>query len=190
MISTTVATLDTPDGPFTVVLDADATLRFPDFRAEERTFALVAQLAGRAGRGSAAGRVLVQAMSPDAPSIQHASHHDADAWDPEVQAFVDHGYAVGLVNYRGSTGYGKAWQDVLEGDPGRPEIEDVVAGRDDLVARGLASDIRIFPTQSGVEGKPSRSGDCAEPAGGDATAIAATAVVTTITASKRDARMW
>ena len=65
-------------------------------------------------------------------------HHDADGWDPEVQAFVDHGYAVGLVNYRGSTGYGKAWQDVLEGDPGRPEIEDVVAGRDDLVARGLA----------------------------------------------------
>jgi dipeptidyl aminopeptidase/acylaminoacyl peptidase len=65
-------------------------------------------------------------------------HHDADSWDPEVQAFVDHGYAVGLVNYRGSTGYGKAWQDMLEGDPGRPEIEDVVAGRDDLVARGLS----------------------------------------------------
>jgi dienelactone hydrolase len=65
-------------------------------------------------------------------------HHDADSWDPEVQALVDHGYAVGLVNYRGSTGYGKAWQDVLEGDPGRPEVEDVAAGRDDLVARGLA----------------------------------------------------
>jgi dienelactone hydrolase len=70
-------------------------------------------------------------------------HHDADAWDPEVQAFVDHGYAVGLVNYRGSTGYGKAWQDVLEGDPGRPEIEDVVAGRDDLVARGLADPAQV-----------------------------------------------
>jgi dipeptidyl aminopeptidase/acylaminoacyl peptidase len=65
-------------------------------------------------------------------------HHDADGWDPEVQAFVDHGYAVALVNYRGSTGYGKRWQDALEGDPGRPEIEDVAAGRDDLVARGLA----------------------------------------------------
>jgi dienelactone hydrolase len=74
-------------------------------------------------------------------------HHDADAWDPEVQAFVDHGYAAGLVNYRGSTGYGKAWQDVLEGDPGRPEIEDVVAGRDDLVARGLAD-----PTQVVISG--------------------------------------
>ena len=49
-----------------VVLDADATLRFPDFRAEERTFALVAQLAGRTGRGGGAGRVLVQTLAPDA----------------------------------------------------------------------------------------------------------------------------
>ena len=48
-----------------VVLDADATLRFPDFRAEERTFALVAQLAGRAGRGGTAGRVLVQTLAPE-----------------------------------------------------------------------------------------------------------------------------
>ena len=47
-----------------VVLDADATLRFPDFRAEERTFALVAQLAGRAGRGGTPGRVLVQTLAP------------------------------------------------------------------------------------------------------------------------------
>ena len=42
---------DFPDVTLGVVLDADSTLRFPDFRAEERTFALVAQLAGRAGRG-------------------------------------------------------------------------------------------------------------------------------------------
>ncbi len=41
---------DFPDVTLAVVLDADATLRFPDFRAEERTFALVAQLAGRSGR--------------------------------------------------------------------------------------------------------------------------------------------
>ena len=49
-----------------VVLDADNTLRFPDFRAEERTFALVAQLAGRSGRGSDRGRVVVQALDPEA----------------------------------------------------------------------------------------------------------------------------
>ena len=51
---------DFPDVTLGVVLDADSTLRFPDFRAEERTFALIAQLAGRAGRGPKGGRVLVQ----------------------------------------------------------------------------------------------------------------------------------
>jgi dipeptidyl aminopeptidase/acylaminoacyl peptidase len=70
-------------------------------------------------------------------------HHDADSFSAEVQAWVDHGYAVALVNYRGSTGYGKAWQDALVGDPGRPEVQDVVAGRDDLVARGVADPARV-----------------------------------------------
>ena len=56
-----------PTSTLGVVLDADATLRFPDFRAEERTFALIAQLAGRAGRGPRGGRVLVQTLAPDAP---------------------------------------------------------------------------------------------------------------------------
>jgi primosomal protein N' (replication factor Y) len=71
---------DFPDVTLGVVLDADATLRFPDFRAEERTFALVAQLAGRAGRGSAAGRVLVQTLAPEASSIRFAARHDADGF--------------------------------------------------------------------------------------------------------------
>jgi len=62
-----------------VVLDADATLRFPDFRAEERTFALIAQLAGRVGRGGE-GRVLVQSIAPEARSIVHASRHDSDGF--------------------------------------------------------------------------------------------------------------
>jgi primosomal protein N' (replication factor Y) len=71
---------DFPDVTLGVVVDADATLRFPDFRAEERTFALVAQLAGRAGRGPGGGRVIVQTVSPDAPSLVHASRHDADGF--------------------------------------------------------------------------------------------------------------
>lgn len=72
---------DFPDVTLGVVLDADQTLRFPDFRAEERTFALVAQLAGRAGRGGeGSGRVLVQTLSPDAPSIAAAARHDADGF--------------------------------------------------------------------------------------------------------------
>jgi primosomal protein N' (replication factor Y) (superfamily II helicase) len=71
---------DFPDVTLAVVLDADATLRFPDFRAEERTFALVAQLAGRAGRGQQGGRVLVQTLAPEAPSIVAARRHDADGF--------------------------------------------------------------------------------------------------------------
>ncbi len=68
---------DFPDVTLGVVVDADATLRFPDFRAEERTFALIAQLAGRAGRGPRGGRVLVQTTAPDAPAIVAAARHDA-----------------------------------------------------------------------------------------------------------------
>jgi primosomal protein N' (replication factor Y) len=67
---------DFPDVLLSVVLDADATLRFPDFRSEERTFSLVAQLAGRSGRGPRGGRVLVQTLAPEAPAIRHAAAHD------------------------------------------------------------------------------------------------------------------
>ncbi len=67
---------DFPDVALAVVLDADATLRFPDFRAEERTFALISQLAGRAGRGGN-GRVLVQTIAPGARAIRHAAMHDS-----------------------------------------------------------------------------------------------------------------
>jgi primosomal protein N' (replication factor Y) len=71
---------DFPDVTLGVVLDADATLRFPDFRAEERTFALVAQLAGRSGRGSRAGRVIVQALNPAERSLQFAARHDSEGF--------------------------------------------------------------------------------------------------------------
>jgi primosomal protein N' (replication factor Y) len=71
---------DFPDVTLGVVLDADQTLRFPDFRAEERTFALVTQLAGRAGRGDAGGRVLVQTLAPDTRPIRHAASHDSEGF--------------------------------------------------------------------------------------------------------------
>jgi primosomal protein N' (replication factor Y) len=68
---------DFPEVTLSVILDADATLRFPDFRAEERTFAMVAQLAGRSGRGEAGGEVIVQTLAPNASSIEHAARHDS-----------------------------------------------------------------------------------------------------------------
>jgi dipeptidyl aminopeptidase/acylaminoacyl peptidase len=61
-----------------------------------------------------------------------------DSFMPDVQAWVDHGFAVAMVNYRGSTGYGIEWRDALIGNPGFPEVEDVVAGLDDLVGSGVA----------------------------------------------------
>jgi primosomal protein N' (replication factor Y) len=70
---------DFPDVSLGVVLDADATLRFPDFRAEERTFALIAQLAGRVGRGGE-GRVLVQTIAPESRPILHAAKHDSEGF--------------------------------------------------------------------------------------------------------------
>ena len=68
---------DFPEVTLGVVLDADGTLRMPDFRSEERTFALITQLAGRSGRGAAGGRVLVQTMAPEAPSIRRGARHDS-----------------------------------------------------------------------------------------------------------------
>jgi primosomal protein N' (replication factor Y) len=83
---------DFPDVVLGVVLDADQTLRFPDFRAEERTFALVTQLAGRAGRGDAGGSVLVQTLAPEARSITWAARHDADGFIAEE---LEHRRALG-----------------------------------------------------------------------------------------------
>ena len=68
---------DFPEVTLSVILDADATLRFPDFRSEERTFSLVTQLAGRSGRGRAGGKVIVQTLAPGAPSINCAARHDS-----------------------------------------------------------------------------------------------------------------
>lgn len=58
------------------VVDADTGLLLPDFRAAERTFQLLMQVAGRAGRGALRGEVILQTRSPDNPALQHAARHD------------------------------------------------------------------------------------------------------------------
>ena len=58
------------------IINADLALHMPDFRAGERTFQLLTQVAGRAGRGEAPGEVFVQTYTPFSPSIQFARHHD------------------------------------------------------------------------------------------------------------------
>jgi primosomal protein N' (replication factor Y) (superfamily II helicase) len=94
---------DFPEVTLAVVLDADATLRFPDFRAEERTFALVAQLAGRSGRGERGGRVIVQALDPGARALRQAADHDAlgflagELARREALAYPPYGHLVRVV---------------------------------------------------------------------------------------------
>ena len=68
--------LDFPNVTLAGILNADAGLAVPDFRAAERTFQLVAQMAGRAGRGDRPGDVIVQTWHPDAPAIRLAAREN------------------------------------------------------------------------------------------------------------------
>lgn len=72
--------LDFPNVTLVGVINADTALHLPDFRAAERTFQLVTQVAGRTGRGPKGGRVLVQTFSPEHPAIQAAVRHDYAAF--------------------------------------------------------------------------------------------------------------
>lgn len=68
------------------ILNADLGLHVPDFRAGERTFQLITQVAGRAGRGELEGEVVIQTFTPHSPSIQFARHHDFDGYaEQELQ---------------------------------------------------------------------------------------------------------
>ncbi|MFO7773154.1 MAG: primosomal protein N' [Dehalococcoidia bacterium] len=68
--------LDLPQVTLAGIISADTGLNFPDFRSGERTFQLLCQVAGRAGRGVKAGRVIIQTYSPDNYTVQAAATHD------------------------------------------------------------------------------------------------------------------
>ena len=68
------------------IIYADMALHLPDFRAGERTFQLLVQVAGRAGRGDVEGEVVVQSFTPFHPAIQHARQHDyLGFYDQEIE---------------------------------------------------------------------------------------------------------
>lgn len=74
---------DVPGVTFVGVMLADQSLNFPDFRAAERTFQLLTQVAGRAGRGERAGRVVIQTFQPRHYSLKAAAAHDFEAFAEE-----------------------------------------------------------------------------------------------------------
>ncbi|WP_406331714.1 prolyl oligopeptidase family serine peptidase [Streptomyces sp. NBC_00203] len=72
--------------------------------------------------------------------------HDSDSFAAGPAAWVDHGYAVVRVNYRGSTGYGREWTDALKHRVGLIELEDIAAVREWAVTSGLADPDRLILT--------------------------------------------
>jgi len=72
--------LDFPNVTLVGLVDADLSMHIPDFRANERTFQLLVQVAGRAGRGDTAGEVVVQSFTPKAEAIQFARHADYEGF--------------------------------------------------------------------------------------------------------------
>jgi primosomal protein N' (replication factor Y) (superfamily II helicase) len=75
--------LDFPNVTLVGVINADMSLNLPDFRAAERTFQLISQVAGRAGRGPKGGRILVQTFNPDHMAVQYAARHDYESFAAE-----------------------------------------------------------------------------------------------------------
>jgi len=84
---------DFPGVTLVGVVSADATLNLPDFRAAERTFQLISQVIGRAGRGDAPGTVLIQTMNPDHYAVSRAAAHDfAGFYGEELEFRREAGY--------------------------------------------------------------------------------------------------
>jgi primosomal protein N' (replication factor Y) len=126
--------LDFPNVTLVGVVNADTALHLPDFRAAERTFQLVTQVAGRTGRGGQGGRVLVQTLCPDAPAIVAAVRHDLAMFAEEE------------LPHREALGY----------PPVAAMARIVVRGASATVSRSFAEEIgnrlreRALSTESGV----------------------------------------
>jgi primosomal protein N' (replication factor Y) len=99
--------LDFPEVTLVGVISADTGLHMPDFRAAERSFQLLTQVAGRSGRGTTAGEVVIQTRQPEEPVLQSAARQDYDAFseaelaDRRAGGFPPYGRLV-VLRWRGA----------------------------------------------------------------------------------------
>jgi len=119
------------------IVYADLGLHLPDFRAGERTFQLLTQVSGRAGRGDIEGEVIVQAFTPFHPAIQYARRHDyLGFYDQEIEFRQVLGYPpfarVALVTLRGRN----EEKVQFSADHVRKDLERVLVGFRDLIIAG------------------------------------------------------
>jgi primosomal protein N' (replication factor Y) len=121
------------------IIHADLSLHIPDFRAGERTFQLITQVAGRAGRGDVEGEVFVQAFTPFHPAIQYARRHDfVGFYDQEIEFREQLKYPP-LARIALLTLKGRNEEKVkLSAEHVRTELEKLVGTSADLVIAGPA----------------------------------------------------
>src|SRR6185503_11364862 len=121
------------------IIYADLSLHQPDFRAGERTFQLLTQVAGRAGRGDVEGEVFIQAFTPFHPAIQYSRRHDFTGfYDQEIDFRAQLNYPpvgrVALLTVRGRN----EEKVKLSADHLGKELTRRLAGRPDVVQAGPA----------------------------------------------------
>jgi primosomal protein N' (replication factor Y) len=126
--------LDFPNVTLVGVVDADTALHMPDFRAAERTFQLVAQVAGRTGRGDRPGRVLVQTRSPDVAAIDRAAHHDYEGF---VGSELPDRERLGLPPF------GRLVRVVARG-PDEPQVRDYMDRLADALRAAAGPSVRLL----------------------------------------------
>jgi len=127
--------LDFPRVTLVGVLDADVALHLPDFRAAERTFQLLVQVAGRAGRGPVAGEVYVQTCTPEHPAVAAAALHDE-------RMFLDH-----ELRQRREAGYPPFTRlaTVLFSGPDEARVEEAAGRvRDAVTAPAAARSVEVL----------------------------------------------